>query len=1663
MRHLLCIFFICLSFLSFGQPQADFISNKQSGCSPLTVQFTSTSTGNPVTYLWDFGNGNTSTLQNPGANFITPGTYTISLTVSNASGNHTRVKTAFITVFANPTANFYAGKQTGCAPVSINLFDSSLQGSGIINSWSWDFFNGSTSTVKNPTATFINPGTYMVSLVVRDVNGCQSTRQKSAFITVLPALKANFGASQLFNCSVPFTVNFTDSSSPVNPGYIYEWDFGDGTKSGQKNPTKTYTQTGSYAVKLKISLPNGCVDSILKTSYINIGSLQADFSFSQDQVCAPSLINTLNQSNASPPSSSAKWYLDGVPMGSGWTTQFSLNNPGTFTLKLVTTQGNCRDSIQKTITVAPKFSINFSASDSFFCNLPATVNFTSSTPGANYWQWNFGDGKTSNFQNPAKVYNQAGVYSVTLTSTNSLGCRSTLFKKDYIKISLPEVKILASPKKGCKPLTVSVDLLDTIAPFYNNRFWSFGDGWTYNGLSTTHTYTNEGDYILKVRATNANGCIYEDSVTIEVGRKPDLLVTIPKTKYCFNEIPINWDDRYRNDPPKPKEYDPWFIRTSDGVAFKEVTDTGWYKVRVKASYKGCDSTHTSDTIVRVDGPIANFIYANISLPACRKDSFEFTNRSKLAMRYKWEFGDGDTSVLTSAVHKYKKGGTYKVMLTAYDTVSGCFDTASAQIYVPPKPSPKFRLGDTIGCIPFSTQALNLTTFDTNVVTAYYLYTIDGKQYGTPNPIVTSNKKGVLSGSLEVNVNGCTYSYHLDTAAILYTGSANFSINPFSGCAPLKVNVRDVSVTDWKILSRKWHWGNGDSLIVDSANASYTYTKLPPVPATSFTLTLTVTDSIGCRFSATKPVVPQKPNSIISFTRFDRCGYDSIIFSAGKSNGNAPLYFNWNFGNGISSFGQDAIQQYFTDSVYHVQLVVTDQYNCRDTARLFIDVKTKPPIAGMLAFPRHINCPGPPISFYDNSSAGAAPISSRIWTFGDASKSVLINPQKIYLIPGIYNVSLTVTDTIGCKSLLYEPGFIIVGGPRGTYSFSPDRGCTPLEVTFTAQSPNAARFEWDLGDGVLDTNANLKHTYPRPGVYIPNITVTDSTGCKVGVPPIDTIKVFGLPDPDFAANEVKICKQGSVTFKDMFAPQAPIVSWKWDFGVLGVSLSRGPHTIIFNDTGIYTVSLQVVDTSGCTSTITKDSLIEVFDDTISPTKPIIYRATVEDNNSVLMEFKPNTEPDFKRYRVWYDYDGLGNPQLGIDKNNIADTTFTELGLNTLQQTYSYQVHAEDVCRNISPRSIKNTTIELKAKGVLNANLLNWSAYAGWDSVARYEIYKNDPIHSSGFNYLASVPGSDLNYIDSAIYCTRTFYYRIKAVKHDSILVFSWSDTAGASPDYVSSVPATQNIRATVVNNKNVLLQWVKKQYKLPFSYLVYKAQDDETPVFFKELSISDTAFVDADVKVQEHSYTYVTYLKDACGSLSPASNKAKTILLKADVVSDDVTSYDPVLTWSKYLQWNSGIERYELHFYFDSLSQFSRITTKSENEELKFQHHMINLEQEDYCYVVKAFQKDSTWIESESNIACVNTTPRLYAPNVFTLNADGLNDYFVLKGVFIHQYQIRIFDRWGMLVFESNDFKKHWDGKIEGKNAPADVYVFTATGIGRKGQVVTLTGNVTLLR
>jgi PKD repeat protein len=247
---------------------ADFEGSPTSGDAPLTVNFTDLSSGDPISWGWDFGDGGSSFVRNPSYTYSEAGTYDVTLIVMNSLLEMDMVtKVDYITVTGPagnpPIADFSASPTSGEAPLSVQFTDLSTNNP---TSWSWDFGDGvGTSTLQNPTYTYNAAGTYTVTLTATNAYG-SGFETKTNYINVTELPVADFEGSPTSG-DAPLTVNFTDLStgSPAS----WSWDFGDGETSTQQNPSHTYNATGFYTVTLTATNAYGS-DVVTKTDYINV-------------------------------------------------------------------------------------------------------------------------------------------------------------------------------------------------------------------------------------------------------------------------------------------------------------------------------------------------------------------------------------------------------------------------------------------------------------------------------------------------------------------------------------------------------------------------------------------------------------------------------------------------------------------------------------------------------------------------------------------------------------------------------------------------------------------------------------------------------------------------------------------------------------------------------------------------------------------------------------------------------------------------------------------------------------------------------------------------------------------------------------------------------------------------------------------------------------------------------------------------------------------------------------------------------------------------------------------------------------------------------------------------------------------------------------------------
>ncbi|MET0634428.1 MAG: PKD domain-containing protein [Chitinophagaceae bacterium] len=1179
---LMRVFYRCAGFVlilfyvpAAAQLKADFTSTSPTGCSPLLVNFTDVSTGVPVSWRWDLGNGTISTLKNPTATYFNPGTYNVKLVVKNASGSDSVTRQQFITVYPKPVVDFVASDSTGCFPYIVNFTDRSSAGSGTITETAWDFGDGTTSTGLNPSHIYTSAGTFTVSLKVTNSNGCATVFTRKQYITVTSGVTASFTNTTAVTCEASPQIKFTNTST--GPGSLgYEWNFGDGGVSAVKDPVHTYTVAGSYTVSLIVISPQGCRDTITKTNLISFGKLSSSFS-SPDSICVSAVFSLVN--NSTPVPADMTWdFGDGTSSTLGSPVK-SYITPGVYRIRLINNFGACLDTVFRNITVNQKTQASFTASAVVSCQVPFTVKFKPTASGIFTTEWDFGDGSASSQAEPSHTYTQAGIFDVRLILINSLGCPDTVTRKQYITIEEPSIQLTGFPQTGCIPLTIRPSAIVSANEAIASYLWTFGDGSTSTAANPVYTYTSAGTYTVSLTVTTVGGCRKTLNVpaAVRAGSKPDAAFEVRPNDVCASQM-VQFTDSSKG------KVDQWLWNFGDGGVSSAqhpsytYTDTGYFSVTLIVWSNTCADTIRLKDIVHIKPPIAAFLTQNDCAQPFRKT---FLDQSIGAKTWYWTFGDGGSSTTQHPVHNYSSKGTYVVTLVV--TNGSCTNIKTRTVLVVNEDA-VITANRTVICkdgvVRFNSGSMNPAQIQ-SWLWEFNDSTLPSTSVGTTDHLFT--KTGSYRAKLTTrDLLGC-----IDTASIairVYGPAAAFSNAASSSCLGAgPVSFIDQSVTDGTNPIIKYRWVYGDGLTDSSVSGPFLHNY---TATGSYLVSLTVTDAFGCSSSITKtqPVIISKPTANFYSPDTNTCINKPV--SLMNTSVGTELTYSWKLGDGSVSTDINPVHQYLATGFYSVTLVTTDKYGCTDSLVKSNYINISLPVAGFTISDSFSSCPPLKVIFTNT----ATNFRSVRWDFGDGNTSVLTDPIHTYTFPGTYIAKHTVAGPGGCEDVFTRR--IVVKGPTGTFDYTPKIGCNPLTVTFTATTQNRSSFLWDFTDGStqLTNDSIVTHTYTTSGDFIPRMILTDAAGCNVPLEGRDTIHVVGIR-VDFESDIKNVCDKGFVVFTNNTVSNDYIRSWSWNFGDGSTSTVQHP-THYYSVTGIYKVVLTATSSSGCIDSLVKESAIRV---------------------------------------------------------------------------------------------------------------------------------------------------------------------------------------------------------------------------------------------------------------------------------------------------------------------------------------------------------------------------------------------------------------------------------------------------------------------------------------
>lgn len=1174
--------------------------------------------GNPiVSWNWNFGDGQFSTIQNPIHLYTYADVFSVTLTVEDVNGCQDTIIRQIV-VADIPDISILVDPNPTCLNM---LTDFSGSSSAMVTSWDWDFGDGGIAYGQNTTHAYTAPGNYYVTLTVDDTSGCANTETELVIVNPLPAPNFDHNGPVCETDSVEF---FDLSTTPNGYIVIWEWDFGDGNTTtvnfpNSPNVSHYYGATGTFQVTLTVTDSDSCQNSTLKNVNVVPDPVA---NFTNSTACDGDPVQFTDLSSINNGGNIVSWLWDFADPASGVNNSSNLQNPthvftsaGSYNVSLTVTNINgCTDSFEQPVSIATNPSVEINSDSDTTC-VGNQLQFYGISASAISWFWDFGDGGTSALQDPAHVFQSVGNYTVTLTVTDNDGCTNDTSKIIYVNPEPNSMFSYTTPACSGSDVTF-IDQSNTPTGYVNQWHWYFGDGsdtivYFPDNPDVDHTYTLAGSYIVSLVITNSTGCTDSTSAEVIIGQGPDAdFITDGAT--CEDHLiqfldqsagfgyPIqawywNFDDPSSGSNNISNLQNPYHMFNYPGTydVFLEVT-----------SSNGCiDSVSMPVEILPPPDVWFNFIPQII----CQDDTVYFnidpdTVNVNTITSYFWDFGDpqsgsADTSSLQNPWHIFTGFGTYTVSLSITDT-SGCDNSVSIDLEVNLKPTANYSFEN--NCGDDSTRFLDQSLIGNAPINEWFW------KFGDPssssntstlqNPYHQFSNPDAYFVTLKVTDSLGCYDTIRQAVSIFDNPTAAYIFNQI--CEPegtVHFNDQSTSGISGSPI-QEWLWEIDDGYFSTEVNPVYTYS----ITDTCYEVILTVTDANNCTDVITDTVCVFE-NLQVDFGFNQVCQKQRTFFTTSFTpSDDSIVSYNWDFGDGSNIITHyDTISHLFgTDGVFMVTLTAVDIHNC--THSIFhlvtIDPLPIPDFSYDIVFCNNAT------QFYDQSSGNGHLIIDWLWDFDDPSSpnntSTLKNPQHTYSpYDSTYNVKLIVTNDIGCIDSIIKP--VIKGACiQADFGVEPDPLCHNAPVCFTDSSTYngstgiISQWTWDFGDGnTYSTNifeAVVCHEYNSPGAYLVSLIIEAGNAPNVFT---DTAKkgIFVYRAPTSGFSLIAPCTNHNTLFiNETNANNTTIASYFWDFGDLGstsdTSSKKDPE-YTYHTAGYYYPELTSTNTDGCSDTFT----------------------------------------------------------------------------------------------------------------------------------------------------------------------------------------------------------------------------------------------------------------------------------------------------------------------------------------------------------------------------------------------------------------------------------------------------------------------------------------------
>lgn len=958
--------------------------------------------------------------------------------------------------------------------------------------------------------------------------------------------------------------------------------------------------------------------------------------------------------------------------------------------------------------------------------------------------------------------------------------------------------------------------------------------------------------------------------------------------------------------------------------------------------------------------------------------------------------------------------------------------------------------------------------------------------------------------------GCTGT---DTIEVYYVDDPEGAFfQPPSACEDSTVSFIDESFSNYPpslppINIVDWEWDFGDGAVVTGIqNPTHQYDS-----AGSYIVQLVVTNDLGCRDTSEGQVWINPPPEV-AFV-FENVCTDTLFSFTDQSTIDTGMIVGWawDFGDATAPVqAQNTTHQYANPGYYDVTLVALSDSGCPSV--ITQEVYSFPlPVADFS--PTDV-CIGNVSSFNDLTVLSAGAVEGWQWDFGDGNGvSALQNPVYTYQDTGLFDVTLIATTDSVCRDTITQQ---VTVHPSPTAGFFNDTVCAQLEMTFvdTSSVPtgNIISWSWYFGDGGVSGTQSPIHTYNLGGQYTASLAVESDLGCIDTM--AQTIIVYPKPNAEFLTYAACLNDTNQFTDQSTVATGSQVVGWDWDFGdSQGVSADQSPW-YIFGNSGIFDVELIAETDNGCLDTVVHPTQVFVLPESdFSFSDVCSYNAAVFQNNSSIPQGSitnyqwnfgnGNTSSVQQPVGQLYDTAGFYDVELVTVSNNGC--------LDTLEQTieiypvptamftfdsvcYPFATSFTDLSSVGGLYPISNWVWKfgdgITLSGVQNPNhtYTHWGDYSVELTITTAAGCVADTLLGPARVY----PKPEADFSDEIANCLNdtSLFEDLSSVENnpfDELIAWNWNFADGTSSSvqdtvHLYSYDGFYNVELAVTTNhgcQDTIVRpveiyplpqvaftadttkgcqpfqvWFTDLTSITSPYLLstwewnfgdepgtVSSQHPENTYWDEDLGFFDTGVYSVWLRVTSANgcvsdTTYENYITeypkpDALFAVDP---KRTDIIFPKFRITD--LASPNVVDW--FYEWGDGdisLESDPIHEYADTgVYSITQIVTT-----------------EFGC-------KDT----AEATVQ-VDPEFRFYIPSAFTPDDDGINETFYGTGIGILEYQMRIYDRWGELIFESNEADYHWNGTYKDKPVQKGVYVYQFDLMDVKGEPHKYRGHVTLTR